>query len=110
MGYDIETAAFCGDYFAAFDVPGSKGKVYRVTWNGATYGPHCTCPAFKYAPEDNKECKHITLTFREGCFYNPQWYDGGNQTIRPIENFGNIIPQDECPACGGPTVAVRIAV
>lgn len=107
MSIDIVPARFCADYDATFEVEGSKGAKYQVSWSGMS--AHCTCKAFEFSKTDPKSCKHCDLVFKKGCFYNPQWYDGGTRELKPVEwpADGN---SPRCPKCGGPTIVVKIAV
>jgi hypothetical protein len=108
MPAEIVNAEFCADYWATYEVLSSDGKTkYTVTFAGGEGGAHCTCKGFAY----RKDCRHISEVFKKGCFWNPQWYDGGSREIKPT----NYIDEDHhistrCPKCGGPTVPVRIAV
>ena len=105
MGYDIETVGFCADYFAAFEVPGSKpGTTYTVTLYG-TDG-HCTCDGWKF----RQDCRHMKQVWAEACLYNPQWHEPGPATLRPTEHLDKPRHYGECPGCKGPMVPVRIAV
>jgi hypothetical protein len=113
MPAEIVTAEFCADYWSTFHVPkGVRDPVgfYTVTFDGGAGAALCDCRAFFYAPRDNKTCKHINFCFKHGCFWNPQWYEGGDRTIRPYRKTKNTIPKSRCPGCKGRTVAVRIAI
>lgn len=102
-------ATFCADYAGVFVVQSESkpGKSYTVTISGPK-GPHCTCPAFYFS---HGECKHLTRVWREGCFWNPAWSDGGPHTTRPVWiSSGNVLADERCPNCDGPLIAVRIAV
>lgn len=108
MPAEIISAAFCADYWSTFKVESSKkGAFYEVTMNGGEGTAHCTCPAYKHSRD--RDCKHIAYVFKHGCFWNPQWYEGGDRTVRPVACHGSTI-EEECPGCGGPMIAVRIAV
>jgi hypothetical protein len=112
MSYDIVTGAFCASSYGIFEVPGSKpGVTYRVEF-ACTHGAFCTCTAFKFAPGDDKTCKHITYAYEHSCQYNVQWNEGHeNADLTPIGyTYDAIIPGETCPVCGGPVVAVKIAV
>jgi hypothetical protein len=110
MPYEVVNSEFCADYWGVFEVPGTEEPYYRVVWYGGEGGASCNCMAFKYSREMPPTCKHIDRTWKEGCFWNPQWYDGGSRKLRPVHINRDAIPGGECPHCGGPTVAVRIAV
>jgi len=117
MPYSIETGSFCESWYAANEIPGSKGRTYRVTINGAEDYPHCTCPAFTYHKngfEDDythPRCKHIERVFKEACLYNCQWHEGNKEVkLLPIEVHYSPRLAEKCPNCGGDTVPVRIAV
>lgn len=112
MPAEVVAAQFCADYWSVFKVPSSTDptKVYTVMWGGGEGPAFCDCRAFKYSDEENKHCKHIDRTFKEGCFWNPQWYEGGTRTMRPEYITGSTIQGSKCPGCGGPTIGVRIAV
>jgi hypothetical protein len=110
MGYDIVTMEDCASNYGTFKVPGSKGAEYVVTMNGSEGMPHCTCKAYDFAPWDAKDCKHIRQVWEEACLYNPQWRDGkSDPKLRPAST-DTPLPDSKCPACGGPTIAVRRAV
>jgi hypothetical protein len=111
MPAQIENALFCADYDATFEVEGSGMEPYTVEWNADEMaGASCTCMAYRFAKGPDKTCKHIDKVFKQGCFWNPQWYEGGTRELRPVEYHGDIIEDEHCPACGGPVIAVRIAV
>lgn len=112
MPAEIIPSAFCADYWAVFRVPSEStpGTVYTVEFGGGEGPAFCDCPAFKYSPEDDKGCKHITWVFKHGCFWNPQWYEGGDRKIKPKYHTNSHIPKQKCPRCKGPMVGVRIAV
>lgn len=115
MSYDIEAAVFCADYLGVFMVPASNGKdKYTVTLSGPEGGAHCDCMAFKYfkGPADERTCKHIKQVWDEACLWNPQWHEGGPDTIDPVAHVdvSRFVPGQSCPECGGPVFPVRIAV
>ena len=115
MPAEIVTVGFCPQYWSRWEVQGSKGAVYRLTLNGAEHQPHCTCPAFEYAPEDAKDCKHVRKVWDHGCLYNPQWKDAGpndyaEHGITLIEVDNSRPWPDPCPGCDQPMIPVRIAV
>src|SRR5262245_36826659 len=98
----------CASNYGCFEVEGSKGARYQVTFSGSEGPTHCTCPAFKFAPD--KACKHILRVFNEACLYNPQWHDAKeNPTMRPTSYGYERFTGNTC-ACGGPMVSVRRAV
>lgn len=104
MPAEIVTAGFCADYFAIFEVTGSKGDIYRVELFGMD--GHCSCPAWKY----RKDCKHMQYVWDHACLWNPQWYSGGADDLQPVEYLDEDRHFGECPHCSGPMVPVRIAV
>jgi hypothetical protein len=109
MPAEIITSAFCADYDAIFHVPGSKpGTHWTVQTDGLQI--YCDCPAYKFAPEANKHCKHADYVFAHACLWNPQWYDGGDRTIRPTHVTTRTLASGSCPRCGGPVIPMRIAV
>ena len=116
MSVEIVTAAFCAQYFANYEVQGSKGNVYTVTLNGGEGAPFCTCPAFKFSGGyGNQDCKHVKLVWDHACLANPQWKDPGpndlaENGITMISHDDHTIPGDVCVGCGGPTVPVKIAI
>jgi hypothetical protein len=116
MSYDIATVGFCPQYFATFEVTGSKSNIYQVTLDGAEGPAHCTCPAYAYSKDDNRTCKHIAAIWKHGCLWNPQWKDAGPNDLdsvgtRLTGTHGRPILQGErCHGCGQDCVAVRIAV
>ena len=106
MPAEITTGRFCADYFSSFRMMGDSGIIYTVAVD------YCSCPAFQYAPEEDKTCKHTMRLFKIGCFWNEQWYDGGERLIKPEEGSCTypIWEGEQCPNCGGPVCPVRIAV
>lgn len=106
MSVDIVTMSECADFHSVFEVVGSKGDTYHVSYAGGEGGAHCTCPGFKY----RQDCKHVNETFKRGCFWHPQWHDAGPAEVRPVEVTPHTVPGEQCPGCGGPVVAVRMAV
>ncbi len=117
MSATIETAAFCPQYYATFEVQGSKDNVYTVTLSGGEGPAHCTCPAFKYSGEPGEQdCKHVRKIWAHGCLYNPQWKDAGPNDLEDngiqiaSTDDSHVIEDEPCPGCGEPCVAVRIAV
>jgi hypothetical protein len=117
MPAEIVSAWFCADYWSEFVVTGSKLDIYRVHWYGSEGKPSC------YNVTQNEPCKgmlnwghcrHVDMTWKQGCFWNPQWYDGGTRQIKPVsrpqEAQRNLRHKIFCPKCRGPVVAVRIAV
>lgn len=113
MPADIVTMADCASNYGVFKMPGSRGETHTVTLGGSEGGAHCTCKAWQFAAWDDKDCKHVRRLWNGGaCLYNPQWKDGtANPEFRPVSyTYDAIIPGEECPACGGPMVAVRRAV
>lgn len=113
MPAEIVTGSFCADYWGVFRVQSDSdpNNFYIVTMNGGEGVAHCTCKAYEYSGVE-RHCKHIHYVFKNGCFWNCQWHEGNKKVnIRPIRNdLGNIIPKEKCPNCGGPVVAVKIAV
>lgn len=113
MPAEIVTGSFCASWFAAYDVPSSKpGKFYRCTLNGAESQPYCPCKSFEFSPLDGRNCKHIEKLHREACLWNVQWHPGNRPVLlRPVAwDERSVIPGEACPNCGGPVIAVRIAV
>lgn len=111
MPAEIVNSVFCAQYWATFEVPSSDGRTkYRVTLAGGEGQAHCECKAWEFAPVDGKDCKHIREVWKEACLWNPQWHDGGPNTLQPVETYERKVPGEQCPACGGPVVPVRIAV
>ena len=109
MGYDIETKQDCASCFGVYDVTGSKGDQYVVSFHGET-GIHCTCPAFKFSGE-RRDCKHVHQVYKAACMYNPQYNQGkAEPAIRPRDYTYDAFSKQPCPACGGPAVYVRRAV
>lgn len=111
MPAEIVPATFCADYWGIFHVGGSQGETWVVSMNGGEGVAHCSCPAYQYSKEQPAHCKHIDRVFRNGCFWNPQWHEGGPIKLRPVAY--NRAPEEQlepCPHCGGPTIGVRIAV
>ena len=109
MSGTIVNLFFCADYESQFDVLSTRGDVsYVVTWSGTH--AHCACPAYEYSKHEPKHCKHIDRTFKEGCFYNEQWYDGGTQKLRPSRVTTKTVSGESCPKCGGPVILMRCLV
>lgn len=114
MGYEVVNMEDCASNFAEYEVPGSSGP-YVVIMGGESY-VDCRekasgeqCKGFKF----NQKCKHIKYVWDNACLYNPQWHDGGPNTLKPKhldERQPGFLPNGKCPACGGPTVAVKRAV
>lgn len=86
------------------DVKGSKGNVYHVVYGYRSEGPYqygysCSCPAFKF----RGECKHIEFVRGARCGWNgelePTAVPNYDEESRPV-----------CPKCGGPVVAMKVAV
>lgn len=110
MGYDVVVMEDCASNYGTFEIEGSSGT-YTVTFSGSEGPAHCTCKAWGFAPWNAKDCKHIREAYEKACLYNPQWKDGKADPLRPVEyDTRNVVPGGKCPACGGPTVAVRRAV
>jgi hypothetical protein len=105
----IITAECCASFWGDYDIPGSKpGVRYRVSLGDS---PLCTCLAFAYAPFPGKTCKHIRRVEQEACLWHPQGCGLGRTVkLQPRQLTRPTIPDSECPLCGGPTVAIRIAV
>ena len=115
MPPQIITVGFCPQYFATFEVAGSKGAVYTVTTHGGEAPSECTCQAFHFSGAEST-CKHVKMVWDHGCLWNPQWKDAG---ANDLAKFGiklieidrpNIIRDERCPGCGDDMIAVRIAV
>ena len=115
MGYEVRNMEDCASNFATFEVPGSKGNTYEVTFGGESYvdcrdkatGEKCKGFQFK------QDCKHIHFAYENACMYNPQYNDGkANPPLKPVEyeRGPGFLSDGKCPACGGPTVVVRRAV
>lgn len=106
MSYDIETMRDCASCFGVYDVKGSNGDKYVVSFHGET-SVHCTCPGFKY----RHDCKHVSKVYNTACMYNPQYNDGKQEpAIRPRDYTYDAFASEPCPACGGPSVYVKRAV
>jgi len=114
MGYDIVPGEFCGSYYGHYEIKGSRGAVYHVTLGGGEGPAHCTCPSFKFFKGStyDRTCKHIERVHAEACMWNCQWHEGNNPVkLRPVEVYSpNKIHDAKCKNCGGPLVAVRIAI
>lgn len=109
MSIDIVVMQDCASNYGVFAIPGSKGQTYRITLHGSEDRGFCQCKSFEY----HANCKHLEMLWKNGaCLYNPQWKDGQkNPPYRPIDYTTHLSStSDKCPACGGPTVAVRRAV
>lgn len=112
MPAEIVVMEDCASNYGVFYVPSSSGmgRVHTVTFSGSEGPAHCTCESYKYSRD--RDCKHIRKVWEQACLYNPQWHNGQpDPELRPIEyTYDAIVPGSTCPACGGPTVAVRRAV
>jgi hypothetical protein len=98
----------CASNFATYEVPGSSGNTYDVTLGGETYA-HCPCTGFGF----RKDCSHVKYVWDHACLYNPQWHDGKENPDLVPKEYERTVGFNEkvrCPACGGPSVAVRRAV
>lgn len=113
MSYEVVNMEDCASNFASYKVPGSSGT-YEVTLGGESF-VHCQdlendvpCLGFSY----RGDCKHIRYVWDNACLYNPQYHDGGPATLKPEydERQPGFLADGKCPACGGPTVAVKRAV
>lgn len=111
MPAEIIVMADCQSNYGVYKLPGSKGTVYTVSFGGSEGPAHCTCPAYKFSGE-GRHCKHIEKVWNGACMYNPQWCKGHNPIrFKPVEyTYDAVVPDEECPNCGGPVVAVRRAV
>lgn len=114
MPAEHQASRFCADYWGIFNVhsdTGEPGLFYTVTMNGGEGVADCTCPAFKFSGAA-RHCKHIDHVFQNGCFWNPQWKEeGGPKNMEPYDYCKAPDEDlDPCPRCGGPVVAVVIAV
>ena len=114
MGYEIVTGEFCASYYASYTVPGSKPDTEWHVSHDGILPPHCDCPAFMYYKGDpwDRTCKHINYVWNHACMWNCQWHEGNKEiTVKPDSiDEGNVIKGSSCPNCGGPVVAVKIAV
>lgn len=111
MPAEIVVMADCQSNYGVFEVTGSKGNTYTVTFSGSEGAAHCTCPAWKYSGEE-MYCKHIEQVWNGACMFNPQWCGGHTPvTFKPKSyTYDAVVPGEQCPNCGGPMVAVRRAV
>lgn len=117
----IEIALICPMWASNFQIEGSS-DIYNVTVN--PYDPaSCTCPAFKFSGEyGEQDCKHIRKVQETGCFYHPQmeqhpgvhaWVEHkfDDAKIKWLNSGGSVVqPEQLCPGCSNPMIAVRIAV
>jgi hypothetical protein len=105
MSVTIATAEDCASNYGTFEIQGSKGDTYQVTFSGSEGPAHCTCPGFKY----RGDCKHIAEVYGGACLYNPQWHDGNSEPeFRPVQIHNQQFGPSTCK-CGGPMVLVRRA-
>lgn len=115
MPAEIVTAFFCASWDASYTVEGSGGNSYdvRISPEGRTW---CSCPAYKHfrGEEYDRTCKHIKLVHNEACLWNPQWpmpsQERGEVLRQPTMVSTRTMVSERCPQCGGPVVAVRIAI
>lgn len=121
MPAQIVPGEFCASYWSTYEVRGSKGDTYIVTWRGGEEAPSChkkeangdltVCKAWQFKPWDDKQCKHTQQVWASGCFWNCQWFEGNADVkLRGEVHSPHIIAGAACPNCSGPLVAVRISV
>jgi len=104
------------------EVPGSGGKSYVVRFEEifdrqrearmSTHDYTCTCEQFQRRLKfrDGGYCKHIESVRSERCGWHAT-YGGGLDPSPLSEAEGAAAEADGCcPSCGGPTIAVRVAV
>jgi len=109
--FTLELTWTCAtNYFWQTDVKGSKGDVYVVHWGrlpearameaGVSHGWQCECKGYKF----RGTCKHIAEVEAEGrrCAWNAE--------LAIVERPLNASKYPECPECGGPVRAMRVAV
>jgi len=80
-------------------VEGSRGDRYRVCYGPTPSGPYqygyfCECTGYRY----RRTCSHIERAKPDHCNWN-QFIDGGEPDAA-----------GDCPRCGGPLTAERVAV
>lgn len=106
MSIEIVTMEDCASNFGVFEITGSKGDKYTVSFTGSESQAHCTCLGFKH----RRECRHLKQVWDEACLYNPQWHDGKDHpTLRPVSYTYDRFSDNTC-RCGGPMVYVKRAV
>lgn len=109
MSYDIVTMEDCASNFGVFEITGSKGDTYTVTFSGSEGPAHCTCPAYRFSGAE-MHCKHVARVHDQACFYNPQWHEAHPEPIlRPVGYTYEQFSGGTCE-CGGPLVYVKRAV
>ena len=105
MGVTIATAEDCASNYATFEIEGSTGTIYEVTFSGSEGPAHCTCEGFKY----RHDCKHISRVYEGACLYNPQWNEGKTDPeFRPTAIHYHQYGPSTCK-CGEKMVLVRRA-
>ncbi len=110
MPADIVTLEDCASNYGVYEVVGSQGDVYTVTFSGSEGPAHCTCKAYKYSGAE-MHCKHISQVYENACMYNAQWHDGNaDPSARPTDFTYDIFSKNPCPVCAGMMVYVRRAV
>lgn len=106
MSYEVVTLEDCASNYGSFEIEGSNGNTYTVTFSGSEGPAHCTCQGFKY----RNDCKHIEKVYKGACLYNPQWKDANpNPTYRPVSYNYTQFSDNKCE-CGDKKVYVRRAV
>jgi hypothetical protein len=113
MSAEIVTGQFCSSYFGTYEVVGSKGDIYNVTWN--LLSAHCqrkngtSCPAYHFSKDQS--CKHIREVWNRACMWNCQWFKGNEAIYQfPKIMIEPVIIDFHCPNCSGACVAVKVAV
>jgi hypothetical protein len=118
MPYSIEVVGFCPQYHSLWRVQGSKpGTAWTITLNGAEHAPFYNCPAFRYSgPIGEQNCKHVSMIWKHGCLWNPQWHDAGpndwsEHGIELVDTNTRFQFDELCKGgCGGKMIATKIAV
>lgn len=97
------TAEDCASNYGIFEVEGSSGDTYTVSFAGSEGPAHCTCQGFKF----RGDCKHVKAVYDGACLYNPQWHDAKEDpTYRPVDYGYANFSKSKC-VCGDKMVYVK---
>jgi hypothetical protein len=118
----VSSHKVCPQWASIFIVPQTYGDSdYMVKFIVGSQ-PVCTCPAYRYSGEyDKQTCKHIRAVREHGCFYfeppNGSFDTGNLCGKRDLEDVGinihsttakNNLAEDLCLGCGKPMIEVFV--